>query len=798
MGSMATLNVKYSSLLRSRILSSPKHYMPECFTGKSVNSSSKHISLNYQHDQNKKSKAIFEIRASSSDEQYERDNDDPTAHAIEECIEYIKTMLSTMDGGRLSVSPYDTAWVALIKDLVGKDVPRFPSSLDWIQQHQLPDGSWGDEHFFCAYDRLINTLACVIALRSWNVHADKSEKGIRYIRENVCKLEDANTDHMPCGFEVVFPALLQKARNLGIEDLPYDAPIVRDVYNARDRKIKRIPMEVLHNMETTLLYSLEGLENLEWEKLLKLQATDGSFLSSPSSTAFAFMQTKDENCLKFIENTVQKFDGGAPHSFPMDLLTRLWAVDRLQRLGISRFFDSEISDILSYIYRHWNADKGIFSRSDQEIVDIDDTAMGFRLLRLHGYDIDPKVFRNFKNDDEKKFFCWGGEMIESPTPIYNLYRASQVRFPGEKILEQAENFAYDFLQDRVAKNQLLDKWFISKHLPDEIKIVLEMPWYASLPRVVTRYYLHQYGGGDDVWIGKVLYRMQEINNEVYMELARLDFNRCQAQHQIEWLYMQEWYADCNVKKFGISKKDLLLAYFLATATVFELESTKERFFWAKSQIVFRMIEFLLNKESTSLDQKTAFLTKYRNIINGLPKTESVNGDLEVVDILLETLHQLLNESNNYIMNLQLRNAWGEWLMKIEQGETSINEVEAEFLVTTSNICAGRIAFKEDILSHHEYKTLSTLTNKICRKLRQIQNEKVMEINEWNTTKEGIKKMEIEQDMQGLVKQVVETSGIDKRIKQTFMSIAKTFYYSAYFDHEIIGVHIFKVLFEPVI
>lgn len=61
-------------------------------------------------------------------------------------------------------------------------------------------------------------------------------------------------------------------------------------------------------------------------------------------------------------------------------------------------------------------------------------------------------------------------MIESPTPIYNLYRASQVQFPGEKILEEAKEFSYSFLQERLASNKFLDKWVISKNLPDEVTI----------------------------------------------------------------------------------------------------------------------------------------------------------------------------------------------------------------------------------------------------------------------------------------------------------------------------------------
>lgn len=94
-------------------------------------------------------------------------------------IAYIRWMLSNFDDGRISISPYDTAWVALLENIDGGGSPQFPSALEWIAQNQLSDGSWGDAHVFSAHDRLLNTLACVIALRSWNIHPDKSENGNR-------------------------------------------------------------------------------------------------------------------------------------------------------------------------------------------------------------------------------------------------------------------------------------------------------------------------------------------------------------------------------------------------------------------------------------------------------------------------------------------------------------------------------------------------------------------------------------------------------------------------------------------
>ncbi|GMI89615.1 GA REQUIRING 1, ARABIDOPSIS THALIANA ENT-COPALYL DIPHOSPHATE SYNTHETASE 1 [Hibiscus trionum] len=98
------------------------------------------------------------------------------------------------------------------------------------------------------------------------------------------------------------------------------------------------------------------MPDLDWEKLLKLQCKDGSFLFSPSSTAFALMQTKDQNCLRYLMNDFRRFNGGVPNVYPVDMFEHIWIVDRLQRLRISRYFETEIKECMDYVYRYWTED----------------------------------------------------------------------------------------------------------------------------------------------------------------------------------------------------------------------------------------------------------------------------------------------------------------------------------------------------------------------------------------------------------------------------------------------------------
>jgi len=92
-------------------------------------------------------------------------------------ISKVKEMLGSMEDGEISVSAYDTAWVSLVQSLDGNGQPQFPSTLQWIIDNQLPDGSWGDAAVFSAHDRMINTLACVVALSTWKTCPESCDTG---------------------------------------------------------------------------------------------------------------------------------------------------------------------------------------------------------------------------------------------------------------------------------------------------------------------------------------------------------------------------------------------------------------------------------------------------------------------------------------------------------------------------------------------------------------------------------------------------------------------------------------------
>ncbi|PWA50631.1 copalyl pyrophosphate synthase 1 [Artemisia annua] len=240
---------------------------------------------------------IHTTPASNSEEILAPKND------ISEYIKAIKSAFDSMEDGVISPSAYDTAWVALIKDVNGPGGgPQFPSSLQWVVNHQLRDG-------------------------------------LEFVDKNLTKLKEEKDEHMNIGFEIIFPGLIELAQKLEIK-LSAGSLVLKEIYARRDLKLAKITKDILHKTPRSLLYSLEGMNDLEWERLLKLLCRNGSFMCSPAPTSFAFMQTKDQKCLAYLTNLVAKFNGGG--------------------IGYARYTN---------------------------VPDVDDTAMGFRVLRMHGYQI---------------------------------------------------------------------------------------------------------------------------------------------------------------------------------------------------------------------------------------------------------------------------------------------------------------------------------------------------------------------------------------------------------------------------
>jgi ent-kaurene synthase len=184
----------------------------------------------------------------------------------------------------LSVSSYDTAWVAMIPSSTSLHAPFFPQCLNWLLDNQLADGSWGlpDRHPLLTNDALLSTLACILALKQWGIGEDKMNKGtlifshlssfdvrkafrntktnvsvcllfatvfcliytllsafagLEFIESNLTSIND-DKQHHPIGFDILFPSLIEYAQTLGI-NIATGATSVEAMIQKRDKELQR-------------------------------------------------------------------------------------------------------------------------------------------------------------------------------------------------------------------------------------------------------------------------------------------------------------------------------------------------------------------------------------------------------------------------------------------------------------------------------------------------------------------------------------------------------------------------------
>lgn len=309
-----------------------------------------------------------------------------------------------------------------------------------------------------------------------------------------------------------------------------------------------------------------------------------------------------------------------------------------------------------------------------------------------------------------------------------------------------------------------------------------------------------------------------MSNNTYLELAKSDYSNCQSLHRLEWDSVLRWHSEYNLVELGVSHRNLLVAYFLAAATMFEPEKSKERLAWAKTATLLDAIASNFVKDKASRGERSEFVTEFQRsyMSQGYVGSHRITQpnkmkEKRLLAALLSTLNQLsLDALVNYGRDIrhQVYKAWDKWLRTWEQ-EGERHKGEAELLVHKIELCAGR-CLSEDVLSHPYTLCLLDVTNQVCQQLghfkshnhnhtrvetnRQVQDMGVRVINPNDS-----QTSRVQEDMQKLVKLVLSntSNGADPCLKQTFLAVAKTFYYAAHCSPQEIDDHIAKVLFQRV-
>ncbi|KAF8409454.1 hypothetical protein HHK36_005530 [Tetracentron sinense] len=211
-------------------------------------------------------------------------------------------------------------------------------------------------------------------------------------------------------------------------------------------------------------------------------------------------------------------------------LARLELIDVLQRLGLAYHFEEEIKRTLETI----NVCSNKWTKEDLYA-----TALHFRLLRQHRYQVPQEVFSSFKD----KMGNFKASLCEDTKGMLSLYEASYLSLQGEVILDEARDFTSRHLKD-IKEN-------IDLNLAKQVSHALELPLHWSMLRLEARWFID-------------IYERREDRNPILLELAKLDFNMVQAIYQNDLRDMSRWWKNLGLGEQLSFARDRLMESFLWT------------------------------------------------------------------------------------------------------------------------------------------------------------------------------------------------------------------------------------------
>ncbi|KAJ0975930.1 hypothetical protein J5N97_017895 [Dioscorea zingiberensis] len=478
----------------------------------------------------------------------------------------------------LSVSSYDTAWVAMVPSPHFPEFPCFPKCVDWILENQQPDGSWGLYHLHPSLikDALSSTLACILALRRWNAGEEHIKRGLHFVGSNFLSAMDENV-HCPVGFNIIFPGMVEYAIDMGLK-LPVNESDIDAVLCLRNTELERCGHSC-EGKKAYLAYVAEGLGKLhDWEEIMKYQKKNGSLFNSPSTTAAAMIYSQNAKSLEYLYSLVQKFGNSVPTSYPVSMYAQLCMVDNLEKFGISRHFRSEIKNILDRTYRCW------VQKDEDFLSDVSTCAIAFRLLRMNGYDISSEYLVQYdeRNSFENSIQGYLKDMIA----VLELYKASQVKIlPEEEVLDKLNSWASCFLREELSNLRTSELQSVFQ----EADYALKFPFYANLDRLEHKRNI-EHCSIEDSQILKASYIFHGVDKKDILELALEEFKTCQSIYYKELKDLERWAKENKLDQLKFARQKVSYCYLSAAATIFSPEASEARMAWAKNGVLTTVVD----------------------------------------------------------------------------------------------------------------------------------------------------------------------------------------------------------------
>ena len=170
----------------------------------------------------------------------------------------IANLIDEIGPGHMASTAYDTAWAARLGEIDWEISNR---SLSWLAENQLPDGSWGALAPMYYHDRVLCTLAAMIALTYRGrrghdkVQIENGRIALERIVGGATQGLQADPNGATVGFEMISPILAGEAEKLGLIKDQGDRILGR-LTKLRAKKLEYLKGKAI-NRHVTMAFSAE-------------------------------------------------------------------------------------------------------------------------------------------------------------------------------------------------------------------------------------------------------------------------------------------------------------------------------------------------------------------------------------------------------------------------------------------------------------------------------------------------------------------------------------------------------------
>ncbi|MHB8627243.1 MAG: hypothetical protein ACYDBJ_17835 [Aggregatilineales bacterium] len=373
--------------------------------------------------------------------------------------EQIEQNLAVLGTGFIDTVAYDTAWVARLSHYFPGQ--GYECGLEWLRQHQRSDGSWGADvlHY---HDRILSTLSAITALRISGKHDAADERrirqGERFLWQASSSLHSDAQD--TTGFQVLAMSLVHEAQSLGL-DVPLNLSLNASFI---EKKLKLLSSNTTSWRHSTMIYSFEAVyTNLASET--DFIEDNGSVGTSLAATIALMLQQESPDPRLFVylnAALTRQNDGGVPNMMPIDNFEAVFALNHYRLAGAISARHPQAQRIAQHIMKSWSPERGLSSSEYFSIPDLDDTAIGWTLLKWTGHPVQPDVFAAFESEDH--FRCYPAE--HDPSMSVNLRTLDalrQIKAPDARVEDWIDKILAMLHRREATGVFWTDKWHTSPY-----------------------------------------------------------------------------------------------------------------------------------------------------------------------------------------------------------------------------------------------------------------------------------------------------------------------------------------------